>query len=292
MRSSLLLTLAFFFCLPIFAQDDLLDLLESEEEESIDYTIATFKTTRLVTGHSIEMPAHGVFNMLISHRFGRLNTGFYDLWGLDQANIRIGGEYGVTPWLTVGAGRSNVLKTYDGYIKTKFLRQSTGARNVPISIGGLASTAIQATRPDTTRETFFSSRMDYSFQILIARKFSERLSLQLMPTMVHRNLVPTREEENDAFSIGFGGRFKMNQSVSINAEYYYLLPGFVADNYTNSLSIGFDIETGGHVFQLMFSNSRFMSTNLFARRTTGDWAAGDIHFGFAVSRVFTFHEPE
>lgn len=292
MRQTLLLLLSLLFSASIIAQDDLLDLLESEEEESINYTIATFKTTRLVTGQSIEMPAHGVFNMLISHRFGRLNTGFYDLYGLDQANIRIGGEYGVTPWLTVGAGRSNVLKTYDGYAKVKLLRQSTGKRKMPISVAGFASIAAQGTRPDTTRETFFASRLDYSYQILIARKFNDRLSLQLMPTLVHRNLVPTPEEENDAFSIGVGGRFKMTKGVSINAEYYYLLPGFVADNSTNSLSIGFDIETGGHVFQLMFSNSRFMSTNLFARRTTGEWSAGDIHFGFAVSRVFTFHEPQ
>lgn len=292
MPRTFLLLLALLFSSSIIAQDDLLDLLESEEGETTNYTIATFKTTRLVTGHSIEMPAHGVFNMLISHRFGRLNTGFYDLYGLDQANIRIGGEYGVTPWLTVGGGRSNVLKTYDSYAKVKLLRQSTGKRSFPFSVAGLASIAAQGTRPDTTRETFFSSRLDYSFQVLIARKFSERLSLQLMPTLVHRNLVPTREEENDAYSIGVGGRFKMTKGVSINAEYYYLLPGFVADNYTNSLSIGFDIETGGHVFQLMFSNSRFMSTNLFARRTEGNWAAGDIHFGFAVSRVFTFHEPQ
>lgn len=292
MRHTLLLLLAFLFCSVSIAQDDLLDLLESEEEETIDYTIATFKTIRLVNGHSVEMPAHGVFNMLISHRFGRLNTGFYDLWGLDQANIRIGGEYGLTPWLALGAGRSNVLKTYDGYAKVKFFRQSTGKRNFPVSIAGLASVAAQATRPDTSREEFFSSRLDYSYQILIARKFSERLSLQLMPTLVHRNLVETREENNDAISIGVGGRFKLNQSISLNAEYYYLLPGFVPEENTNSLSIGFDLETGGHVFQLMFSNSRFMSTNLFARRTDGDWRAGDIHFGFAISRVFTFHKPE
>ncbi len=289
MRHTLLLLFALLLSISLSAQD-LLDLLESEEEETIDYTIATFKTTRLVSGHTIELPAHGVFNMLISHRFGRLNTGFYDLWGLDQANIRIGGEYGVTPWFTLGAGRSNVLKTYDGYAKVKFLRQSTGKRVMPISVAGLASAAVQGTRPDTTRQNFFSSRMDYSFQLLLARKFGERLSLQLMPTVVHRNLVPTAEEENDAFSIGVGGRFKLSKGMSLNAEYYYLLPGFVDDNYTNSLSLGFDIETGGHVFQLMFSNSRFMSTNLFARRTDGDWLKGDIHFGFAISRFFTVHD--
>jgi hypothetical protein len=277
-----------------FAQGDLMDLLESEEEETTDYAIATFKTTRLVNGHSIEMPSHGVLQMLISHRFGRLNEGFYDLWGLDRANIRIGLEYGVTPWLTLGFGRSNVLKTYDGFAKFRLLRQSTGKRNMPISVTALSSIALQATRPDTLREEFFTSRLDYTFQLMIARKFSEKLSFQLMPTVVHRNLVPTVDENNDVPSIGLGGRFKLSKSVTLNAEYYYIIPGFLPEEspFTNALAFGIDIETGGHVFQLVMSNSRFMTTNLFARQTDGNWLNGDIHLGFAISRVFTVHRPE
>ena len=275
-------------CQIMLAQDDLLDLLESETEETTDYTIATFKSIRLVNGHTIETPAHGVMQMLISHRFGRINGGAYELFGLDQANIRIALSYGITDWLTVGLGRSNVFKTYDGYAKAKLLRQSSGKRTMPISVTAVAGIAANSLRfQDTTRENFFSSRLDYHYQLLIARKFNDKLSLQLMPTMVHQNLVATNDIMNDTYAMGVGGRYKLTKSVSLNAEYYYRLTEAVTPGTTNSFALGFDIETGGHVFQLMFANSRNMTDNLFITQTDGDWGNGDIHFGFAISRVFT-----
>lgn len=291
---TLFLTISLFLaCSLLNAQDDLMDLLESETEETTDYTIATFKSIRLVNGHTIETPAHGVMQMLISHRFGRINGGLYELFGLDQANIRVGLSYGVTDWLTIGVGRSNVFKTYDGYAKAKLLRQSTGKRVMPFSVTAVAGIAANSLRfQDTTRENFFSSRLDYYYQILIARKFSERLSIQVMPTMVHQNLVATRDIQNDLYAVGIGGRYKLTKGVSLNAEYYYRLTEQVAPNTTNSFAIGFDIETGGHVFQLMFANSRNMTDNLFLTETTGKWDNGDIHFGFAISRVFTVHRPK
>ncbi|MEO0585292.1 MAG: DUF5777 family beta-barrel protein [Bacteroidota bacterium] len=277
----------------IFAQDDLLDLLDAEEEPRTDYTIATFKTVRIINGHSIEMPAPGVMQMIISHRFGRLNGGLYELYGLDQANIRIGLEQGITPWLTIGAGRSNIKKTYDGFVKWKLLRQSTGARKMPVTLAGQSTAAVNTLRTAslglTIPEENFKRAYRYSYvhQLLIARKFSERLSVQIMPTLVHRNLVPTAAESNVVLAGGIGGRIKLTRSLTLNAEYYYVLPDQLSDEFRNYLGVGIDIETGGHVFQLVFSNTRSMTDNLFLTETDGDWLAGDIHFGFNVMRVFT-----
>lgn len=266
-------------------EEDLLDLLD--QEEITDYTIATFKTNRIINLHSTENTSNGVLDIKISHRFGFLSGGFYELFGLDQASIRIGGDYGITDRLMIGAGRSSFEKTYDGFLKYKILRQSSGLKNMPISASFFASTAVKTIEfQDPDRENFLSSRFYYSFQVLIARKFSESLSLQLSPGVVHRNLVKTVDEKNDVYNIGFGGRMKINKRTSVNLEYIYVLPNQLAPGYRNSLSIGFDIETGGHVFQLHFTNSTSMIEKGFITESIGQWDKGEIHFGFNVSRVF------
>jgi hypothetical protein len=273
-----------------FAQDDLMALLEDEmkDENAIEYTIATFKGVRIANGQSIETPAGGVLQFIIAHRFGELNGGFYEIFGLDQANMRLELSYGITDWLSVGAARSNVGKTYDAFVKAKLLRQSTGGRKMPLSVTGFSGIAVNTLRwADPTRENYFSSRINYSFQLLLARKISNGFSLQLMPSMVHRNFVDSREAENDVFAIGIGARQKITPSITLNIEYYYLLPGHTADNFYNSLSIGMDIETGGHVFQFVLTNSLGMSENMFIPATTGNWLDGGIHFGFNIGRVFT-----
>jgi len=275
------------------AQDDLMNLLEEDEEPRVEYTIATFKTTRLLTGQSVEIPAAGVLQYVISHRFARITSGFYDIFGLDNATMRMGFDYGISDRLAVGVGRSSFEKTYDGYVKYKLLRQSTGAKNMPITLTGFAGIAVKTLKwPEPDRPNYFTSRLYYTFQALIARKFNSNLSLQLMPTLVHRNLVKTREDANDVFALGMGGRYKVSGSLTINAEYYYLFPGQIVspvygEQVRNNLSVGVDIETGGHVFQLMFSNSRGMTEKAFITETTGSWLSTDIHFGFNINRVFT-----
>lgn len=268
-------------------EDDLLALL-GEEEEIIDYTYATFKANRIINLHSVENTAKGVLDIKISHRFGFINGGVSELFGLDQASIRIGADYGITPWLMTGFGRSSFEKTYDGFVKCKIIRQSSGSKTMPFTASFLASTAIK-TIPfqDPDRENFFSSRIYYVLQGLIGRKFNESFSFQLSPTVVHRNLVRTSTESNDVYSLGFGGRMKLNKRTSFNAEYIYVLPDQLAPGYRNSFSIGFDIETGGHVFQLHFTNSTSMIEKGYITESVGNWLDGDIHFGFNVSRVFT-----
>jgi hypothetical protein len=272
----------------LIAQEDLLSLLGDEEEETVEYAKASFKTNRVINLHSLESTAGGVFDFKVSHRFGYLNGGFYELFGLDNASIRIGGDYGITDWLTVGAGRSSYEKTYDGFVKYKFLRQSSGARKMPLTAALLATTAVKSVRwsnPD--RQNYFSHRMYYTFQLILGRKFSEGFSLQVSPTVVHRNLVKTRQEANTVTAVAAAGRVKLTKRLALNAEYIYVLPDQLAPGFRNSLSLGFDIETGGHVFQLHFTNSTAMLEHGFVAETIGDWAKGGVHFGFNISRVFT-----
>lgn len=270
---------------------DLFSLLGDNEETN--YTTATFKTTRLMNGHSIENQAEGVLDFRINHRFGDMSGGAYEWFGLDQANVKIGLDYGITPWLMVGWARTNVDKTYDGFIKAKILRQSTGKKKMPLSLSYVAASAITTLKwSEPNRKNYPSSRMAYTHQILIARKFSNATSLQIMPTLVHRNLIDSLKYKNDVFALGIGGRQKLTQRVSVNAEYYYVLPDQIAPQYKNSFSLGFDIETGGHVFQLHFTNSRGMTEPQVITQTLGQWLKGNIRFGFNISRVFTLKERD
>lgn len=270
---------------------DLLDLL-GEDEPTTEFTYATFKTTRIINGHSVENPADGVLLFMISHRFGKLNSGAYDFFGLDQATIRLGFEYGVGERLSVGIGRSSYQKAYDGFVKYKILRQSSGDRTMPLTMTWFSSMDLFSLKwQDTERKNYFSSRLSFVHQLLLARKFSDKFSLQVSPTFIHKNLVLTEADDNDTFAMGVGGRLKLTQRVSVNAEYFYLMPGSVADNFVNPLSIGFDIETGGHVFQLHFTNTQPMFERGFITETRGKWTNGDIYFGFNLSRVFTIKKP-
>lgn len=294
MLRNLLLSMLLSSCtLFVAAQESLLDLLP-EDEPTENYAIAGFKTTRIINGHSFEMNSQGVLDFKISHRFGRLNGGAYELFGLDAASIRIGLDYGVTPWLNVGVGRSSVGKMYDGFVKLKFLRQQTGKRNVPISMLWVSDMAVSSLRNTNSEiEPYLNShRLYYTHQLIFGRKFTDGFSLQFMPSLVHRNFVMTKAESNDVLVLGVGGRLKLSKRVALNIEYYYALPDQLKPGITNSLSVGFDIETGGHVFQLHFTNSTGMVENAFMTETTGDWLKGDIHFGFNVSRVFTVYRPK
>lgn len=271
-----------------FAQDDLLDMLESAQEPTTDYTIATFKNTRLVSGHSIETNGRGVLQFMIQHRFGTLNSGWRELWGLDNSTIRLGFVYGITDHLNIGFGRASFLKSYDGLLKWRFLRQKSGASNFPFSSTLVSSIYLNSTEwTDPNRENYFSSRLSYHHALLIARKFGDKFSLQLMPTILHINLVEATEDQNLIYAMGIGTSIKVTGSLRFNIEYYYLPPDqIISTPLTNSLSLGVDIETGGHVFQLHITNSKGMTERFLIGNTTGKWGDGDIYFGFNISRVF------
>lgn len=274
----------------LFSQDDLLEMLDNNAEPTTDYTLATFKAQRILTGHSVEMMKEGVLEFRISHRFGRLNSGIDQFWGFDQSNIYLGLEYGVTDWLELGIGRTPLEKTVNSFTKVNLFRQATGEDSFPVTISYLGAIALNTDKfADDARTNYFTSRMTYVNQILVARKFNEELSIQLTPTIIHRNLVQSAIDENDVFALGLGGRYKLSNRTSFNFEYYYVLKPSIGEtsNVINPLSVGFDIETGGHVFQLFLTNSPGMIEKHYIADNTGDWSNGDIHFGFNITRPFT-----
>lgn len=264
-------------------------LLEEVAGSSTEYASATFKSTRIVNGHSIERMPGGQLDFRISHRFGQLNTGAYNLWGLDQANIHLSLEYGITDWVMLGFGRGTYEKTYDGFLKFTLLRQSSGARMMPVTVSYLATASLNTLKWTGEGNLPFWDRMSYVHQLLIARKLNDRFSFQISPVFVHRNLVATELDPNDIWAIGGGSRFKLTPRFSLNIEYYYVFPpheDFRSKKTFSPLSVGVDIETGGHVFQIFLTNSLAMIEKGFIGETTGNWSDGGIHLGFNISRVF------
>lgn len=297
---TILIALLLFASPLLFAQadstdaDDLMALLQSDTEHTkSDYVTGTFKTTRIANGHSIEQTAKGVLDFRINHRFGAINGGFSEFFGLDNAVTRIGADYGITDWLMVGLGRSTYMKEVDGFVKARILKQ-TESGSMPVSVsylGGMSMQGVALMQVPAGAEYYFTNRLGYVNQLLIARKFSNALSLQIMPTHVHNNFVQFREEPNDIFAMGVGGRIKLSNRIAVTGEYYYQL-GDRMRNATNSLTLGIDIETGGHVFQLMLTNSTGVSERAVVGNTTERWEKGNIHFGFNISRVFTIVRPD
>ena len=270
----------------LYAQDDLLNELSKQDSAQTVPVTATFKSTRVVNGQSVETMKKKHLDFRISHRFGKLNSGAYQFFGLDQATMRLGFEYGLTDDLEIGVGRSTSQKVYDFFAKYKVLKQTTGARNIPVSItlfGGTGAATVD-------KERKFQDKLYYTAQVLVARKFGERLSLQLSPTYLYRTMPDVQGDEKVVLAVGIGGRFKLSKRVSLNGEYFYTAreKNTVTAPYHDSMSFGVDIETGGHVFQLHFTNSLGMIEKQFIGETAGSWGKGDIHYGFNISRTFSF----
>lgn len=258
---------------------------ETADSNTTVYTEATFKATRLISGHTVETCRKGILDFRIAHRFGFLNQGLYELFGLDNATERMSFDYGITDRLTIGFARSTFKKQLDGTVKFKLLRQSAGKVKMPVTVTVVAAAVAKTLKaPTEALKRTATENTSYVLQFLIARKVTEDLSLQLMPTLVHYNLVPFASDKNDRIALGIGGRQKISKRISIDAEYYYRFDKF--DGFHNALGISVDIETGGHVFQLAFTNATGMTEPTFINETTGRWGKGDIHFGFNISRVF------
>ncbi|WP_420318691.1 DUF5777 family beta-barrel protein [Ekhidna sp.] len=269
----------FILSLSALGQDELMELLEAEGAEEKGYVSATFKGTRVINGHSIETRSNGVLEFIISHRFGTLNSGYKEFYGLDFANIRLGLEYGLTDNLNLGIGRSSFDKVIDAFAKYRFLRQSN---STPVTMTAFVSIA----RKTVDRVGLEGiDRNAYTAQLLIARKFSPNFSFQLAPTIIQRNLVPTNDDDNLLIAIGIGARYKLTNRIALVSEYYPQLSN-KSDQFQNAFAVGFDIETGGHVFQLHFTNAVQMNERGFIGETTDDFWNGDIHYGFNITRVF------
>ncbi len=281
-----------------FAQGDLMDELEKETKPTVKEPVNfTFKATRLINSSTVENLADGVLDVRISHRFGNLNQGAENFFGIDQANTRLGVDYGITKYLMVGIGHNVLGKENDGFAKVQLIRQKKDGTPVSVSyLGGMSvQTAEQAPTPNGD-DYKYTDRLCYFHQVLVARKFNDRLSLQLMPSLLHMNIVDSSKYTNDIISLGVAGRIKLSRRVAFTGEYFYRFTG--TDNNVgslktyNSLSLGFDIETGGHVFQLHFTNSPGVSERVILGQTTNTWTKGEMRYGFNISRVFTIKKPK
>lgn len=265
---------------------DSLDSMVSQPKQ-VDYTEATFKAPRLVNGQTVELIGKKELAVLISHRFAPISEGAYYFYGLTESKIRLGLDYGLSNRINIGIGIGSYQRISDGFIKIKLLRQSSGMRNMPITMV-FTSTAFYSDEKwtDPNRNNLYSSRFYYSHQLQIARKFNNTFSLQITPGLLHRNLVATDDDQNDVYSVSMGGRVKLTKRFALNAEYNYLLPGQTADDFANAFSLGLDIETGGHIFQLLFTNAISPQEKVTIAETTNQWKNGDIHFGFNIIRTF------
>lgn len=280
---SVLIGVSLYLLLPFF--------LNAQDNEKVEIN-STFGASRISLTQSVEPLIKGILVFDIQHQFGPINSGISEFFGLDQATTRLGLGYGVFDWLTVGIGRTGLYKTYDGSMKARLFTQNTKG-GFPITLTYFGNIAAYTTEwPYDNVAYFISHRFSYTNQLLIARKFGEHLSVQLSPTLIHRNYVESKDADNDIWDMGFAARYFFGEKYSATIDYHYVLSEYTADKFNNSLTIGFNFLTAGHVFSLFATNSLGLIEQQFIPATQGSWIDGDIHFGFTIVRSFTIIEPD
>ena len=283
------LSVFFLFCFGFAnAQDDLMNELNATKSDKKEVSSAAFKGLQVANMQSTKLPMKGEFYFLVSHRFGDLTNGINNFFGLDNALTKLGGIYGVTNWLSVGLSRHTFQKTYELAAKYKLANQEDNG--FPVTIVGYNT---MDTRTDLTTTLYpdlkYDYRLAYSNQLIVSRKFSSAFSAELTPIFIHKNLYDAdKESQKNTFLLGTGARCKLSKRLSLNLDYAARLnttEGFTSP-YHNAATLGLDIETGGHVFQLVLSNSQTM--NDVSYYTTGSGIVGGkgIYFGFNMYRVF------
>ncbi|WP_045475314.1 DUF5777 family beta-barrel protein [Winogradskyella sp. PG-2] len=276
--------LLLFLSISINAQDDLFSEIDTDSVGD-QYATAAFKGLKIVNFESTKLVAKKELVFMVSHRFGSIENGFDTFFGLDDAVTRMSFIYGISDGFNIGVSRSSFQKIYQASAKYRLVRQKDNG--FPFTVVAFNSILINTSfEEDNLPKIKFKDRLGYTAQLLISKKLSSKLSLELAPTFFHENLVPFNEQHNSQYAIGFGGRHKLSKRWSVNVDYGWHLNRADNSPFKNPLSIGFDLETGGHVFQMHFSNAQAMNTNGFLGQATGDWSDGDIYFGFNLSRVF------
>ncbi len=311
MKSSLLF-LSIFFTLNVFSQDDLLSLVEDKKDEKPKKVYATFKTYKLGNAQTVETVKKNNLDFRISHRFGNvynmdngqnaLNEAAHSYFGFDNASdIRWSFDYGVTDNLTIGIGRSRYRETYDGSIKWKIISQKEHFK-VPFTMTLFLDMGYTSMKPEQLYagvvkdfKTNELHRFNYFSQLIIASKLNDWLSIEVLPSYLHRNFVQQRinsknlsEDPNGFFSLGMGGRIKVSKRMCLIADYFYNFSPYYQNNTTafNPLAFGFEMETGGHVFSMFFTNAPALIENSFIPYTSDTWSKSQVKFGFCISRTF------
>ncbi len=288
------LTIGTLLIAPASAQD-LLQMVDEVGPKPKEYTSATFKTTRIINLQSIETVGRKSLDFRIMHRFGDMNQGAYAAWGLDGgANIKLSLEYSYDGRLMFGLGRSSVGKMADAFVKYKMLRQTTDGK-MPVTVTLFSSgyyTFLKLATDNKYADRI--NRLSYCHQIIVGRKFSHWFSMQLAPTLIHFNLVDKKTDMNDIFAITGALRVKITARQAITFEYCYRSHQYISNQneFYDSMGIGWDIETGGHVFQMHFTNSMGINENQFIPYTETSWGKWAVRLGFNISRVFVLSRPE
>lgn len=289
MKKTLLLNILF---LPLFtiAQDEM-DLL-NDADSTKEYVTATFKGTHIINLQTIEVVGKRSLEFVIQHRFGDMNGGLNTLYGLDNgASIRFGLGYSFNGRLEFGIGRSNIDKLLDGYLKYRLLRQTVN-NSMPLSLTLFGSTYYTLVKDANAAVNGFNKykyatdRMSYNVQAIIGRKFSDDFSAQISPTYIHFNMVEGISDKNNLFALSSGLRYKFSKRMAVTAEYAWKPNTYSLEKYYNSMGLGWEVETGGHVFQMFVTNSQGMADNQFIPFTNTSWKDGGIRLGFNVSRIF------
>ncbi|GEL12268.1 hypothetical protein SAMN05192550_3161 [Flavobacterium glycines] len=286
--------LAFFFPLLLLAQNDLLKEIDDKSMEST--ANPAFKALKIVNFESTKLIGKGDFYLIISHRFDYLDQGIKEFFGLDNAFTQLKFAYGITDKFTIQAARSGFQKTYDLGLKYLIINQKTNGS--PVAIAFFNSLAANTELDKANYPSLdFQDRLSYVSQLLISRKITDKLSLEVAPTFFHEgflveildennNVVTPNPQDKNQFAVGIGGRYKLSKRLSLNMDYGAHLNRASQSVFKNPLSVGLDIDTGGHIFQVLFTNSKAMHEAGFLGHTTGDWGKGEISFGFNLIRVF------
>lgn len=313
MRAGVFILISLISAGPLTAQDDLSKLFNDSTARSKQVpVVATFKSTQIINGQSNETIHKHDLVFIVQHRFGDIagtNGGIKNFFGLDNSSdILIAFDYGISDRLSMGTGRAkgapngtstSIKQLYYLNLKYRLLRQTTNDR-IPFSITLFANTAASAmSKLDLAISDAdfqdFSDRLSGVGQIIIARKFTDAFSLAVLPTYVRRNYVQFMDL-NNLFALGIGGRFKFTQSMALVIDYF--LPfrskeskSYYSEerdfNFYHPLGIGLEIETGGHIFHLSFTNSTAVLENQFIPSTSSNWTSGAFRWGFSISRTFT-----
>ena len=269
----------------VMAQDSTNLLNGLEEKAALEKVTGTFKSTRVINAHSTEMLHKGELDFRIMHRFGVFKNGFKDLFGLDYASMRMSFDYGISDKWMVGLGRSTILKDLDVFVKTRILQQTKGQKQVPISLLIAAGYIVTTQQSFAVVKPTFGDRSSFYVQLIAGRKFNKNFSMQLSPLLVHNNSTLNPTDDNTIFGLGGGLRYKVSKRIALMLDYHHAF-GQLDNAITDPLSVGVDIETGGHVFQLHFSNVTGMNEKGYLTQTTGNFFKGDVRFGFNLSRIF------
>jgi len=279
----LFLIISLFYLNTLFAQDDLLQSLQSKNTKH--KVSSTFKSIKLINFETTKLVPKKHLNFIIAHRFGSIQNGFEDLFGLDAASTRIQFIYGITDNLNVSFSRSRLNRTYDFATKYRIKTQETNG--FPVTINGYHLLAINTALSEDDFSSFsFDNRLGYTSQLIVAHKFSSKASIQVSPTLLYEGLTFTEDEDNLQYAIGFGGRLLFTKRVALIADYGLHLNRASSSRFNNPLALGVEIETGGHVFQLTFSNAQGLFENAFINRAEGSWEDLNIFFGFNLNRTF------